>query len=90
MWRDSRPLPAGVVTSRYDGNASLSLRQVDLQRTFTFRNSKQTYTGIPVIAANMDTTGTFEMARVLSKVSRYSNEEFVCLCFGPPNIFKAC
>lgn len=50
-----------------------SLRQVDLQRTFTFRNSKQTYTGIPVIAANMDTTGTFEMARVLSKVSRYSN-----------------
>lgn len=42
--------------------------QVDLQRTFTFRNSKQTYTGIPVIAANMDTTGTFEMARVLAKV----------------------
>ncbi|TWW65209.1 GMP reductase 1 [Takifugu flavidus] len=40
---------------------------VDLQRTFTFRNSKQTYTGIPIIAANMDTTGTFEMARVLSK-----------------------
>ena len=44
--------------------------QVDLQRTFTFRNSKQSYTGIPIIAANMDTTGTFEMARVLSKVSR--------------------
>lgn len=43
--------------------------QVDLKRTFTFRNSKQTYTGIPIIAANMDTTGTFEMARVLSKVS---------------------
>lgn len=43
--------------------------QVDLQRTFTFRNSKQTYTGIPIIAANMDTTGTFEMAQVLSKVS---------------------
>ena len=44
--------------------------QVDLQRTFTFRNSKQTYTGIPIIAANMDTTGTFEMAQVLSKVSQ--------------------
>ncbi|XP_031697892.1 GMP reductase 1-like, partial [Anarrhichthys ocellatus] len=41
--------------------------QVDLPRTFTFRNSKQTYTGIPIIAANMDTTGTFEMAQVLSK-----------------------
>ncbi|CAL8396767.1 unnamed protein product [Gadus morhua 'NCC'] len=44
-----------------------SRSEVDLQRTFTFRNSKQTYTGIPIIAANMDTTGTFEMARVLSK-----------------------
>lgn len=44
-----------------------SRSEVDLQRTFTFRNSKQTYTGIPVIAANMDTTGTFEMAQVLSQ-----------------------
>uniref|UniRef100_G3NGZ5 GMP reductase n=1 Tax=Gasterosteus aculeatus aculeatus TaxID=481459 RepID=G3NGZ5_GASAC len=44
-----------------------SRSEVDLQRTFTFRNSKQTYTGIPIIAANMDTTGTFEMARALSK-----------------------
>ncbi|XP_056154739.1 GMP reductase 1 isoform X2 [Lampris incognitus] len=44
-----------------------SRSEVDLQRTFTFRNSKQTYTGIPIIAANMDTTGTFEMAKVLSK-----------------------
>nr|ACO13380.1 GMP reductase 1 [Esox lucius] len=44
-----------------------SRSEVDLARTFTFRNSKQTYHGIPIIAANMDTTGTFEMARVLSK-----------------------
>ncbi|XP_034401095.1 GMP reductase 1 [Cyclopterus lumpus] len=44
-----------------------SRSEVDLQRTFTFRNSKQTYTGIPIIAANMDTTGTFEMAQVLSR-----------------------
>lgn len=60
----------------------LSLRQVELQRTFTFRNSKQTHTGIPLIAANMDTTGTFEMARVLSQVSRYSNGIVLSL-FGP-------
>lgn len=26
------------------------------------------YTGIPIIAANMDTVGTFEMAKVLCKV----------------------
>lgn len=40
-----------------------SRSQVNLHRTITFRNSKQTYEGVPVIAANMDTTGTFEMAK---------------------------
>ncbi|XP_075069207.1 GMP reductase 1 [Mixophyes fleayi] len=44
-----------------------SRSEVDLVRTFTFRNSKQTYTGIPIIAANMDTVGTFEVAKALSK-----------------------
>lgn len=43
-------------------------QQVDLERTFTFRNSKQTYSGIPIIVANMDTVGTFEMAAVMSQV----------------------
>uniref|UniRef100_A0A671MJN7 IMP dehydrogenase/GMP reductase domain-containing protein n=1 Tax=Sinocyclocheilus anshuiensis TaxID=1608454 RepID=A0A671MJN7_9TELE len=52
----------------------VSFLKVDLQRTFTFRNSKQTYNGIPIIAANMDTTGTFEMAQVLSKVSASLNK----------------
>lgn len=36
-----------------------------------FRNSKQKYYGIPVIAANMDTTGTFEMALALSQVGGF-------------------
>ncbi|XP_059141040.1 GMP reductase 2-like [Physella acuta] len=40
-----------------------SRADVDLTRSFIFRNSKKTYTGIPVIAANMDTVGTFEMAQ---------------------------
>ncbi|XP_042894074.1 GMP reductase 2-like [Penaeus japonicus] len=44
-----------------------SRSEVDLERTITFRNSKQTWTGIPVIAANMDTVGTFEMAKTLAK-----------------------
>ncbi len=35
---------------------------VDLNRHFTFRNSKAEWTGVPVMAANMDTVGTFEMA----------------------------
>ncbi|XP_064202833.1 GMP reductase 1-like [Anguilla rostrata] len=44
-----------------------SRAEVDLQRTFTFRNSRQTYHGIPIIAANMDSTGTFQIAQALSK-----------------------
>jgi len=39
-----------------------SRSDVDVKRTYTFRNSKNTWTGVPIIAANMDTTGTFEMA----------------------------
>lgn len=44
-----------------------SRSQVSLERTYTFRNSKQTWTGVPVIAANMDTVGTFEMATALAE-----------------------
>lgn len=45
----------------------LSRNDVNLNRTITFRNSKRTYEGIPVMASNMDTVGTFEMAKALSK-----------------------
>ena len=43
-----------------------SRSQVSLEREFTFKNSKKTWTGIPIIAANMDTVGTFEMAKALA------------------------
>ena len=42
--------------------------QVDLSREYIFRNSKCKYNGVPIIASNMDTTGTFEMAAALSEV----------------------
>ena len=42
--------------------------QVDLHREFSFRNSKCKYNGIPIIASNMDTVGTFEMAKVFNQV----------------------
>jgi GMP reductase len=45
-----------------------SFLQVDLHREFIFRNSKKTYNGVPIIASNMDTVGTFEMAAALSEV----------------------
>ncbi|KAK0413560.1 hypothetical protein QR680_006870 [Steinernema hermaphroditum] len=44
-----------------------SRNDVDLIREFTFRNSKKTYTGVPIVASNMDTVGTFEMAQELAK-----------------------
>ncbi|CAK9825553.1 GMP reductase 1 [Anthophora retusa] len=44
-----------------------SRSDVDLYREIVFRNSKQAYQGIPVMASNMDTVGTFEMAKALSK-----------------------
>nr|KAF6378215.1 guanosine monophosphate reductase [Myotis myotis] len=54
-----------------------SRSEVDLERTFTFRNSKQTYSGIPIIVANMDTVGTFEMAAVMSQAGNVVTGEMV-------------
>ncbi|MEH6407383.1 MAG: IMP dehydrogenase, partial [Leeuwenhoekiella sp.] len=44
-----------------------SRSQVKLEREFTFLHSKTPWKGVPVMAANMDTVGTFEMAKVLAK-----------------------
>lgn len=44
-----------------------SRKQVSLDREFKFLHSTTTWSGIPIIAANMDTVGTFEMAETLSK-----------------------
>ena len=44
-----------------------SRSQVSLERNFTFVNSQKKWRGVPIIAANMDTVGTFEMAEALAK-----------------------
>jgi len=44
-----------------------SRAKVTLERTFKFMHAEKDWTGIPVMAANMDTVGTFEMAAVLAK-----------------------
>ncbi|MCK7590910.1 GMP reductase [Subsaxibacter sp. CAU 1640] len=44
-----------------------SRSQVNLKRQFKFMHSASNWTGIPVMAANMDTVGTFEMALELGK-----------------------
>ena len=44
-----------------------SRSQVNLCRKFHFPTSNATWEGVPIMAANMDTTGTFEVCKVLSK-----------------------
>ncbi|GAA5193882.1 GMP reductase [Ferrimonas gelatinilytica] len=44
-----------------------SRSEVDIRRSFTFKHAEGEWTGVPVIAANMDTVGTFEMAAALAE-----------------------
>lgn len=44
-----------------------SRSEVSLERPFTFKYSPKTWNGVPIIAANMDTTGTFEVYETLSQ-----------------------
>ena len=62
-----------------------SRKEVSLQRTYHFRNSRQEWTGIPIMAANMDGVGTFKMASELSKLGL-----FTCLVkhYGPKHWIK--
>lgn len=39
-----------------------SRSEVELERQFTFKHSGCSWSGVPIIAANMDTVGTFRMA----------------------------
>lgn len=43
-----------------------SRSEVELEREFTFKHSNLTWRGIPIIASNMDHTGTFAMAKSLA------------------------
>ena len=51
-----------------------SRKEVDLNRTYKFRHSGWEWTGVPIMAANMDGVGTFEMAAKL-----YEHRMFTCL-----------
>ena len=45
----------------------ISRSDVTLVREFTFRHSDATWTGVPIVSANMDTTGLFSIAAELQK-----------------------
>lgn len=51
-----------------------SRSQVTLEREIKFRNSGNTYKGVPIMASNMDTTGTFNMAKAL-----HGHQLFTCI-----------
>lgn len=51
-----------------------SRKEVDITREFTFLHSKRTWHGVPIMAANMDTIGTTDIAQVL-----YKHGLFTCL-----------
>ncbi|MGF1703978.1 GMP reductase [Photobacterium makurazakiensis] len=44
-----------------------SRSQVELTRDFTFKHSGRQWSGVPIIAANMDSVGSFEMTASLAK-----------------------
>lgn len=61
-----------------------SRAEVNLSRQYTFRNSGNIYNGVPIMAANMDGVGTFEMAETISEhglftclVKNYSKHDIV-------------
>ncbi|XP_067870572.1 GMP reductase 2 isoform X2 [Heterodontus francisci] len=58
---------------RIDNDIKLDFRDVLLRpKRSTLRSRSESYSGIPIVTANMDTVGTFEMARVLSKFSLFT------------------
>ncbi len=73
-----------------------SRAQVNLNRSFSFLHSQKTWTGVPIIAANMDTVGTFELAEVLAQFGlltaihkHYSLDQWkLFLSDRDPSIFK--
>ncbi len=49
-----------------------SRREVDLNRTYRFKHSRQEWKGIPIMASNMDGVGTIHMALALQKTSLFT------------------
>jgi len=49
-----------------------SRKEVDLIREFEFKNSKQKWIGIPIMASNMDGVGTLEMLKSLQELKLFT------------------
>ncbi len=51
---------------------AVSRKDIELERTFKTLHSQRTITGIPLIAANLDTTGSMDMADALELLNIYT------------------
>ena len=85
---DDIKLDFGDVLIRPKRSSLKSRKDVSLERTFVFKYAGDDWTGVPIMSANMDTVGTYEVAEVLSRFKmltalhkHYTNEEY-------ENIFK--
>jgi GMP reductase len=70
-----------------------SRKEVDLKRTYRFKHSGTEWNGVPIMAANMDGVGTFNMAKSLYEhsmftcfVKSYNLDDFVQNC-GAGNLY---
>ena len=72
------------VLVRPQRSATASRKEVDIVRRFKFRNSNQDWSGVPIFAANMDTTGTISMTKAFHEygmhdcLHKYYNIDTVC------------
>ena len=80
---DDQKLDFSDVLIRPKRSTLKSRKDVDLKRTYTFRHSKKTWTGIPIMASNMDGVGMINMALTLQDhqlftclVKTYTNDDF--------------
>ena len=68
---EDKKLDYSNVLLRPKRSTLISRKDVDVDRHFTFRNGK-TFFNIPIMAANMDGVGTFEMADALGKLGLFT------------------
>jgi GMP reductase len=80
---DDIKLDYSDVLIRPKRSALTSRSEVEMERTYTFYHSRRVWTGVPVMASNMDTTGTFEMHDVLREskmvtcIARHYNKDII-------------
>ena len=71
-----------------------SRADVNLLRSFKTMNSNRAIRCLPIICANLDTTGTFRMCKVLSKykaltsLHKFYSTDDICLFYKTPNNYS--